>query len=202
MSAPSASPVVSPSAMVEDCRLGQWTAIGDFSKARDMTLGDYSYLGDRCDVIHADIGKFTSIANQARINPGNHPTWQATQHHFTYRSSRYGMGEDDERFFRWRADRRVTLGHDVWLGYNAVVLAGVTVGTGAVVGAGAVVSKDVPPYAVVGGVPAKTIKMRCTPWECERLLAIAWWDWPHDMLRERLHDFRNLSVHAFIAKYV
>lgn len=194
-------PAVEPSALVENTRLGKWTAVGKHSEVRDSEIDDYSYLGDRCDIIHASIGTFVSIANQVRINPGNHPTWRAAQHHFTYRAAHYGLGEDDRDFFDWRKEQRVTIGHDVWIGYNAVILAGVTVGTGAVVGAGAVVSKDVPPYSVVGGVPAKLIKMRFSAWECEHMQALAWWEWPRELLRERLHDFRALSAHAFIKKY-
>ena len=96
------------------------------------------------------------------------------------------MGGEDEEFFAWRKERLVTIGHDVWSGCNAVIPAGVTVGTGAVVGAGAVVGKDVPPYAGVGGVPAKVIKMRFSPSECDNLSALAWWGRPREPLRERL----------------
>jgi len=202
MSTLSEKPAIDSSALVENSKLGKWTAIGAHSLVCESELGDYSYLGDRCDIIHASIGKFTSIANHVRINPGNHPTWQASQHHFTYRAARYGLGEDDHGFFNWRRKQQVSIGHDVWLGYNAVILAGVKVGIGAVVGAGAVVSKDVAPYAVVGGVPAKVIKMRFSPWECEHMLALAWWDWSHELLRERLRDFRELSAYAFIKKYL
>jgi hypothetical protein len=198
----SEDPAIDFSALVENSDLGKWTTIGAHSLVCDSELGDYSYLGERCDIIYASIGKFTSIASHVRINPGNHPTWRACQHHFTYRAARYGLGENEEEFFNWRKEQRVSIGHDVWLGYNAVILAGVKVGTGAVVGAGAVVSKDVAPYAVVGGVPAKVIKMRFSPWECENMLALAWWDWPHELLRERLRDFRKLSAYAFIKKYL
>lgn len=78
-----------------------------------------------------------------RINPGNHPMWRPTQHHMTYRRIAYGFDErDDTELFQWRRDAKVTVGHDVWMGHGAIVLAGVTIGTGAVIAAGAVVSRE------------------------------------------------------------
>ena len=73
---PSGMPEVDASALVENTRLGEWTAVGKHSEVRDSEIGDSSYLGDRCDVLHASIGRFVSIANQVRVNPGNHPTWR------------------------------------------------------------------------------------------------------------------------------
>ena len=74
------------------------------------------------------------IAEGARINPGNHATWRASQHHFTYRAVQFGLGEDDNSFFEWRKDHWVTIGHDVWIGHGVTILPGVSVGTGAVIG--------------------------------------------------------------------
>jgi hypothetical protein len=152
-------------------------------------------------VVWSTIGKFCSIAEGARINPGNHATWRATQHHFTYRAAQFGLGEDDEAFFQWRRDHWVTIGHDVWIGHGVTILPGVTVGTGAVIGAGAVVSKDVEPYEIVGGVPARHLKWRFTPPQDEALQLIAWWDWDHAALKAALHDIRALDIDAFIEKY-
>jgi ABC-type multidrug transport system fused ATPase/permease subunit len=96
-----------------------------------------------------------------RINATNHPTWRATLHHFTYRAGDYWPDADMEQdFFAWRRENRVNIGHDVWIGHGATILPGVTIGNGAVIGAGAVVSKDVAPYTIVGGVPAKLIRER------------------------------------------
>ncbi|HMA14339.1 MAG TPA: chloramphenicol acetyltransferase, partial [Kiloniellaceae bacterium] len=131
-----------------------------------------------------------------------HPVWRASQHHFTYRSRQFGLAEaDDAEVFTWRRDEAVTLGHDIWLGHGVTVLAGVTIGTGAVVGAGAVVSRDVAPYRIVAGVPARTIRDRFPAAIAGRLQALAWWDWPHERLRAALPDFRALSVEAFLEKY-
>ncbi len=93
------------------------------------------------------------------------------------------------------------IGHDTWLGHGSTILPGVTVGNGAVVGAGAVVSKDVAPYTIVGGVPARLIRERFDAATGNRLDRLAWWDWSHDRLREALDDFRALDIEAFLSKY-
>ena len=97
--------------------------------------------------------------------------------------------------------KRVTIGHDTWLGHGSTILPGVTVGDGAAVGAGAVVSKDVAPYTIVGGVPAKPIRERFDRRTAERYQALAWWDWDHARLRAALDDFRELEAEAFLEKY-
>jgi phosphonate metabolism protein (transferase hexapeptide repeat family) len=136
-----------------------------------------------------------------RINPGNHPMHRATQHHFTYRSRQFGMGEDDPEVFESRRDRPVVMGHDVWIGHGAVILPGVWVGTGAVVGAGAVVSKNVKPYTVVAGVPARPLRRRFPEKIQDALLRIRWWDWSHGRLTQALPDFRQLRIQSFVDKY-
>ena len=88
-----------------------------------------------------------------------------------------------------------------WIGHGVTVLPGITIGHGAVVAAGAVVTKDVPPYAVVAGVPARFLKWRFAPEISTRIIALAWWDWEHDRLAQAVDDMRALSVEAFLEKY-
>jgi phosphonate metabolism protein (transferase hexapeptide repeat family) len=195
-------PAIAPEAHVRDCILGPWTRVGGRTSLMETEMGAYSYIVTDSSSAYATIGKFCSIARDTRINPGNHPTWKAALHHFTYRSVSYELGEaDDEEFFQWRRDDHVHIGDDVWIGHGATVLAGVSVGTGAVIGAGAVVSKDVPPFTIVGGVPSKPIRERFPKAVQDGLLALAWWDWPHERLAEALPDFRALDADAFVAKY-
>ncbi|AMK10205.1 acetyltransferase [Pseudodesulfovibrio indicus] len=195
------TPLVHPSADIRDSVLGRYTEVQENCALLESSLGDYAYLSPGCDVAYADIGKFASVAAQVRIGPTNHPMWRASQHHFTYRSARYGFGPDDPGLFEWRRTQRTVVGCDVWLGHAAIALPGVTVGHGAVVGAGAVVSRDVEPYAIVGGVPARPIRYRFPAPVRERLLRLAWWDWPHHRLRRALPDFRDLDIEAFLNKY-
>ena len=197
----SPEPTVHPTAIVTDSTLGAWTEIGAQTEIISSTVGDYSYLCDRCHAMYATIGRFCSIANHVRLNPSNHPHWRATQHHFTYRSSQFGMGPDDDAFFDWRRSHPVVLGHDVWLGHGVLILPAVTIGTGSVVGSGAVVTKDVLPYTIVAGVPARPIRERFPRNVQESLLSLAWWDWNHDKLTAALPDFRNLNMYAFVEKY-
>jgi phosphonate metabolism protein (transferase hexapeptide repeat family) len=195
-------PTIDPTASVRDCRLGAYTEVGARTILLEVRMDDYSYVVNDSQITYTTIGKFCSIAAMTRINPGNHPMHRATQAHFTYRASAYFPGEsDDAEFFEWRRAHRVEIGHDVWIGHGAIVLPGRSVGTGAVIAGGAVVTKDVPPYTIVAGNPARPVRPRFPEDIAERLVALKWWDWSHETLRRALPDFRKLSIEDFLAKY-
>lgn len=195
-------PVIDPSARVKDCTLGRYTEVAARTKLLEVQMSDYSYVENDSDIAYSSIGKFCSIAAMTRINPGNHPMWRASQSHFTYRASAYFPGEEDEpEFFAWRRAHHVTIGNDVWIGHGAIVLAGRSIGDGAVIAGGAVVTKDVAPYTIVGGNPARPIRPRFPAEIAARMQALAWWDWPHEQLHAALADFRKLSAEEFLDRY-
>jgi phosphonate metabolism protein (transferase hexapeptide repeat family) len=195
-------PFLHPDTVVRRSRLGAFVEIGEGTHVLESELGDYSYTARYADIAYSFLGKFVNVAAFARINPGEHPYHRASLHHFMYRSSYYWPEESDEAFvFDWRRSRPVRIGHDTWIGHASVIMKGVTIGNGAIVAAKSVVTKDVPPYAVVGGTPAKVIKWRHPPGLVERLEALAWWNWDHQRLRQALPDFRALSAEAFVGKY-
>jgi phosphonate metabolism protein (transferase hexapeptide repeat family) len=193
-------PHIDVTARVYQSEIGAWTWIGPGSSIVESSFGDYSYTAGDVSIIYSEVGKFCSIASHARLNPGNHPMERVTQHHMTYRRVQYGFADtDDAAFFDWRQADKVTVGHDVWIGHGAILLPGVSVGTGAVIGAGAVVTKDIAPYTIAVGVPAHPLRERFPREAAEQLLAIAWWDWPRELLEERFADFNDLP--SFLKKY-
>ena len=196
------SPRVHGTAQLRNAVLGRFTELKERVQFCDSTLGDYSYVERHSEVIYADIGKFCAIAAGVRINALNHPMERISQHKITYRPNEYFAGAKIDKAFRQsRIAKRVGIGHDVWIGHGAIILPGVKIGHGAVVAAGAVVTKDVAPYAVVGGVPAGFIKWRFAPEISARIILLDWWDWEHERLGKAIDDMRALSPEAFVAKY-
>lgn len=196
------APEIDPTSVVRNSDFGRYTYLGPHSTVADVELGDYGYAMGGNQIAHATIGKFANLATGVRVNPSNHPWWRATLHHFTYRSASHGLHlPDDHEIFAWRAKDRVVIGPDVWIGHNAIVMPGVKIGTGAAIGSGAVVTKDVPPYAIVVGVPARVLRFRADERTIETLMRIAWWDWPHKRIDAALEDFRALDIAAFAEKY-
>lgn len=155
----------------------------------DVVLGDYSYIsGPRSYVESARIGKFCSIARQVTIGPGDHDLTGVSTHPFRL-SPAYGGLVDTVVPLKQKAPP--VIGNDVWIGMNAVIMRGVTVGDGAIVAANSVVTRDVPAFAVVGGVPAKVIRYRFSPEVIADLQQIRWWDWPESKLKQYIADFGN-----------
>lgn len=133
------------------------------------------------------IGKFCSIACGAKFlfNSANHTQTSLSTYPFAIFFDEWGLRMQDVAD-AWDNKGDIVIGSDVWIGYEAVILAGVTVGHGAIIGTRAVVTKDVPPYTIVGGVPAKPIRKRFADDVSEKLLALRWWDWPAEKIRQCL----------------
>jgi len=196
------TPVIHSGCEIVNSQFGAWCEVGAQSRVINSTFEDYAYCDRMADIANTTVGKFSNIAAMTRIGPTDHPFANAAQHHFLYRSSYYWDDvADDPTFFAARAARRTTLGADCWIGHGAIIKPEVTVGIGAVVASGAVVTKDVGPFMMVAGCPAKPLRARFSPDIIERLLVLAWWDWDQHRLRAALMDFRSLKAEEFLEKH-
>lgn len=182
-----------------------WIRMGEFSFENGARAERFS------DREQLEIGRFCSIADDVYFlcGAGIHTvadvsTFPLVDHLFDAQEQ-VTIGGERRTAAEWNAQMAysrgpIRVGNDVWIGMRATIQSGVTIGDGAVIMAGAVITKDVPPYAIVGGVPGRVIRYRFAPDIIERLRKIAWWDWDADTIRARVADF-YLPVEEFAAKY-
>ena len=172
---------------VEDSKLNYFTQLYPFGTMHHSELGAYSYIQKNGSIWHAKIGKFCSISWNVSIGGGEHDFRKVTAHSMLY-SKPYGF--IDEPMYE-RFSEKCEVGNDVWIAAGVSVLRGVSIGDGAVIGAGAIVTKDVEPYSIVAGVPAKKIGQRCSDEMIADLLKIKWWDWPTEVIKKNIWLFNN-----------
>ena len=168
--------------------VGDYTMYNDFVNdpvgfERNNVLYHYPINRDRLI-----IGKFCSIACGAKFlfNSANHTLSSLSTYPFPLFFEEWGL-EKRSVAASWDNKGDIVIGNDVWIGYEAVIMAGVTIGDGAIIGARAVVTKDVPPYTVAGGIPAKPIKKRYPEETIAALSELKWWDWPEERIAQNLH---------------
>ena len=178
---------------IYNCLFGTRNTIYEAAELIDVTIGDCSYVGPRSRLTHAVIGKFSCIAPEVIIGLGKHPARGFVSTHPAFFSPNRQAGFTFVTSAHFEEYAPCSIGHDVWIGARAIVLDGVNIGNGAIVGAGAVVTKDVPPYAIVGGVPAKTLRYRFEPAEIDFLQQFKWWDRDFNWLSEHHKIFHDVK---------
>lgn len=165
------------------------------------TMGDYSYIGPHSRVIYTHIGRFCSIAGDSAIGMGTHLLNHISSSSlFTTKKNGTGISWCDKATFE--EFKEIHIGNDVWIGNRVMVMGGVKIGNGAVVGAGALVTKDIPPYAIVGGVPAQIIRFRFPEHVISALEKSEWWNLDADILKSNISLFQHPLDHNNLEKLI
>lgn len=182
--------IVDPSIRTEICV----RFLGPVSVGRNVSIGKYTYLTDGRVSSNVTIGRYCSIARGVNLAGTEHPIDWLTSSPVAY-DTEYFPEANRLQKFALRDETKTVIGNDVWIGASSIIKRGVTIGDGAIVGAGSVVTKDVPPYAIAVGVPARVIRFRFDPIKIEELMSLRWWD----MEDEDLMDIPWTDVDASIS---
>jgi acetyltransferase-like isoleucine patch superfamily enzyme len=170
---------------------GKSVFLGDVVILHDVKIGDHSYVNGDARIKNTTIGKYCSIASGVKIVLGAHPTNLISLHPAFYAINKPMETFADKQYFNEYLG--VKIGNDVWIGEDVIIPGGITIGDGAVIASRAVVTRDVAPYSVVGGVPARHLKFRFDEEKVKQLLEIRWWDKDEQWLRENYKLFLNVD---------
>jgi acetyltransferase-like isoleucine patch superfamily enzyme len=178
---------------IHKSKLGGYNQLYDGVRLWDSSLGSYSYISKNSQINRSTIGKFCAIGPNVQMGLGNHPTRGFVSIHPAFYSTllRIPVTFSNQNLFQ--EYKPITIGNDVWIGANVVVADGVTIGDGAIVTAGAIVTKDVLPYEIVGGVPAKLIRKRFTEEQIVFLQKTKWWDQDKEWLKQNASRFSDIE---------
>ena len=181
--------VIGEDSFVRDSKIGNNCSIERRNMLFNSHLGNYTYTGYNTVIKYATIGKFCSVSWNVSIGGANHDMKHITTHPFPL-LPKFGL-TDKSKIYNQFTDKKIVIGNDVWIASNACILRGVTIADGAVIGAGAVVNRNVGPYEVWAGVPAKKIGQRFPDSVVERLLNLAWWEFLENVLRQNIDLFND-----------
>jgi len=190
------NPAVSFFAFIDNCsKVSANAKVWRKVKVYNSKIGEYSYVGPNTSIVCANIGKFCSIASGNAIGLGSHPLSYLSTSPIFY-SEKNASGHSWTKKNHFSEFKRITIGNDVWIGSNVIILGGVNIGDGVVIGAGSVVTKDLPPYSIAVGVPAKVLKYRFNKEIISKILYIKWWNFDREKLIKYIHIFQkdNLSI--------
>lgn len=175
-------------AEVYNCKFGLHCYIGKKTLVNKVKIGDYSYISHNCEISRCEIGKFTSIGPLVKIGLGQHPLNFVSTHPAFYSLNKpFPTFANESNFSEYE---KVEIGNDVWIGTRVIINDGVRIGDGAVIAAGAIVTKDVEPYCIVGGIPAKILKYRFDENTINKLLEIKWWEFDINWLKKNYKVFQ------------
>ena len=175
-----------------DCRFGEGVVVGPDTVLKACEVGRYTYFSPQSRIINCRVGSFCSIGPNIKVGFGRHPTNFVSTYPSFYQPHDYSKADFGINL-EFDSLPPVTIGNDVWVGAHCLIPDGVTIGDGAIIGAGAVVTRDIPPYTLCGGVPAKVIRQRFTGEQVAFLEDLRWWDRDLDWLRERAPLFSSIE---------